>query len=81
MAAAVRGGNASRPRTLLMRRVQIVSGRRNMERPRVRWTRIVVTKFSPPMVNETMNRAMETIQSVCPSPDPGTACLTAERGG
>ena len=43
MAAAVRGGKESRPMTALMKRVQVVMGRRIMDIPRARRFSTVTT--------------------------------------
>ena len=59
----------------------LVSGMRIIDMPLVRRLRMVVTKFRPPMVKETMNRAIPRSQRVWPIPDPGRAPGSAERGG
>ncbi len=81
IAAAVSAGNARMPSTDATNSVQIISGIRIIDIPRVRRFRIVVTKFRPPMVKEAMNSAIASSQSVCPIPDPGDASAIAESGG
>ena len=73
MAAAVKGGKASRPRMAEMKRHQMVSGILRSDIPTARMLMMVVTKLRPPIVNETMKSATAKSQSVCPHPDPGTA--------
>src|SRR6266542_1780732 len=80
-AAAVSGGNASRPRIEAMKYDQTVSGRRIIERPGARVLKTVATMLRPLMVNDAMKRAMLRIQMVCPIWDPGTADAPALSGG
>src|SRR4051812_7260809 len=80
-AAAVSGGNASRPRIEAMKYDQTVSGRRIIDRPCARTLNTVATMFRPLIVNEAMNSAMLSSQIVWPFCDPGTADAIALSGG
>ena len=80
-AAAVSGGNASRPRIDEIRYIQQVIDIRQMESPTARRFRIVTMKFRPPMVNEKMKSAIASSQSVWPIPEPGRVCSSALSGG
>ena len=70
MAAAVSGGNASTPRIAEMKYDQTVSGIRSIDMPGARRQKMVAMKFRPLMVNDAMNRAMLSSQTVCPRPSP-----------
>ena len=80
-AAAVSGGNASRPRIDAMKYDQTVSGIRIIDMPGARRLNTVATMLRPLIVNDAMKSAMLSSQIVCPMCEPGTAEATALSGG
>ena len=79
--APVRAGNASRPRIATKNIDHRVRGMRRRESPFVRRLMMVVTKLSPPIVNDAMKKTIAMIQKVWPVCEPGTAPRRAESGG
>jgi len=65
-AAAVSGGNASRPRIDDTKYDHTVSGSLIIERPGARTLSTVATMLRPLMVKDAMNSAMLRSHSVCP---------------
>ena len=80
-AAAVSGGNASRPRIDATKYDHTVSGMRIIDIPGARTLKTVATMLSPLIVNDAMNNAMLSSQIDCPICEPGTADATALSGG
>ena len=72
-AAAVSGGNASRPRIDAMKYDHTVSGNRIIDMPCARTLSTVATMLRPLIVKDAMKSAMLSSQIDCPSCDPGTA--------